>query len=282
MAGFLGFFDYEKAGVGVPKNGPRKPRFIQFWEIVWRKLGKLIQLNLLYVLMCLPIVTIGPATAGLTYVLRNFSQERHAYVIHDFFRIFKKNFKQAFIMGIIDILFVVIMGFSIYFYGAYSQENKIFLIPYYLCLCATVVFIFMHFYIYIMIVTLDLNLKQILKNAFYLTCLGIKTNLLTLLGVAAVFVPFYIAIMDLQIIYLPFVLIALVLIPFALIGLIICFNSYQYIRKYIIDPYYKERGEPNPEDSLLQSSNEGTVFNDMGGKEKPIKTKQKVKGRKIT
>ena len=71
MAGFFGLFDYSKPGKGVDKNGPQKKRFFHFFELYFRKFWKLITLNMLYVLFCIPIVTIGPATAAMTYILKN-------------------------------------------------------------------------------------------------------------------------------------------------------------------------------------------------------------------
>ena len=106
----MGLFQnsYESAGAGIAKDGPKKKPFFRFWEIVWRKLGKLVGVNLVHALFMTPGIIgiislftmkseklsyvmagfcllvqaflIGPSMAGMTKVLRNFSQERHAYV----------------------------------------------------------------------------------------------------------------------------------------------------------------------------------------------------------
>ena len=62
-------------------------------------------------------------------------------------------------------------------------------------------------------------------------------------------------------------------------GLIICFNCYPIIQKYIINPYYEQRGEVNPELTGGTSSSEESVFEDMGGKEKPVEKKKTSSGR---
>ena len=102
----MGFFNknYDKPGKGVSKNAPQKRRFFLFWELIGRKFGKIIQVNLLFILFSIPIVTIGPASAAYTYILRNFAREDHAFIWWDFIDTFKKNFKQSFVAGIIDIL----------------------------------------------------------------------------------------------------------------------------------------------------------------------------------
>jgi len=57
MAGFFGLFDYTRPGPGVDKNAPKKKPFFLFFELVGRKFGRLIFLNLLYFIAILPLLT---------------------------------------------------------------------------------------------------------------------------------------------------------------------------------------------------------------------------------
>ncbi len=53
----------------------------------------------------LPLITVGPAQAGLTYVLRNYAREEHAFLWDDFKDCALKNFKQSLaISGIISLV----------------------------------------------------------------------------------------------------------------------------------------------------------------------------------
>ena len=61
---------------------------------------------------------------------------------------------------------------------------------------------------------------------------------------------------------------------------VIVFNSYPVITKAIINPYYESRGERNPE-LPSEDENEEAVFEDMGGKEEPVKVKTKAHGKII-
>ena len=77
-------------------------------------------------------------------------------------------------------------------------------------------------------------------------------------------------------------MILLFLLPFmpaSWLGLVITFQSYPIIQKYIINPYYEQRGEVNPELAQVSASEEETVFEDMGGKEKPIEPPKKAGGK---
>lgn len=64
------FNDYMREGRGVDKGPDERPRFIVFFDILFRKFWSLIKVNLLFVLACIPVVTIGPAIAGMTKILR--------------------------------------------------------------------------------------------------------------------------------------------------------------------------------------------------------------------
>lgn len=57
MAGFFGLFDYTKPGKGVDPDAPKKHPFFLFWELIWRKLSRLILLNLIYFVCILPILS---------------------------------------------------------------------------------------------------------------------------------------------------------------------------------------------------------------------------------
>ena len=78
---FFGLFNYNKPGPGVDKGETNKNRFFHFFELYFRKFWKLLELNLLFLLCCVPIVTIGPAIAGFTYILRNYADERPTFMV---------------------------------------------------------------------------------------------------------------------------------------------------------------------------------------------------------
>lgn len=278
--GFLGFGDYDKAGPGVPKNAPQKKPFFRFWDLYLPRFWKLAGLNLLYVLCCLPIITIGPATAGFVYVLRKYSCDRYTDY-GEFFKVFKRDFKKSFVMGLVDIFLFIAAGFSLYFYYFnYQQGSKFFGAIFIMTLSITFVVIMMHFYIYLMIVLLDLKLSKIIKNSLLLVYAGFKTNLITFFIVSAVTVLLAYLFMSTTLIVWPFLIIFTVLVPISFMGFVICFNTFPIIRKFVIDPYYEERGEKNPEDVEMETDEEA-IFTDMGGKEAPINPKPKKKGKRI-
>lgn len=265
------FGNYENAGPGIPKSELEKKGIFKFFEIYFRKFWNLVLLNLIFLLFCIPIVTVGPAIAGITKVTRNFSQERPIFLWHEFVKTFKSCFKQSFVMGLIDILFTVAAFVAIPAYMNMAQQKSFFYIPFVITLSMTFIFLMMHFYIYLMIVSTNLTLGKIVKNSFILVSLGLKQSLLTLLAI------FFIVAM--LFLFLPYSSFIMPFIPFSLIALTVSFNCFPVIRKFVIQPYYEKRGEESPEFDFKKPSSEQALFEDKGGEEKPVKAVKKNKGK---
>ncbi len=248
------FGNYDVPGKGIPKAPMEKKGIFKFFEIYGRRFWKLLQLNIIYVVFCIPIVTFGPATAAMTKVARNYSQERNAFVWADFIDTFKKCFKQGFIMGLIDLFAVVAFYIAVQFYYSFAQNNSMMYIPLVITVSLMIVFFMMHFYIYLMIVSTNLKMKQILKNSLFLVSLGLKNSVFTLLAwilVALILVFSY-----------PFSQIVLLLWPLSFMCFLTAFNCYPVIRKYVIQPYYDSKGEDNPEFDYLKTNEDEVLFED--------------------
>jgi uncharacterized membrane protein YesL len=265
------FRRYDQPGMGIPKAPVEKKGFFKFIDLYSRKCWKLIQLNLLYLLALIPIVTFGPATAAMTKICRNWSQERNAFIWSDFWDAFKKNFKQSFAMGLIDIICLVGFSIAIPSYSEWAKQTTWMYIPLVICLSCCIVFFMMHFYIYIMIVSTNLSLRKIVKNAFFLVSLGVKNSLWTLIVwiVVGCFLYFF----------YPITLFIAPFWPFSFICFCGTFNCYPVIRKFVIQPYYDARGEDNPEFDYLKTDD--SIFEDRGIEE-PVSGKSTKKSKPKT
>ena len=232
----MGFFnDYQREGKGVPKE-QNTPRFLLFFQIYFRKFWNLLLLNMLYVVFCIPVVTIGPATAGLTKVLRNYAREEHAFLWGDFIEAFKKNFKQSLLYSLLDFVILGILILDLLSVG--NVPNKILMtLSLAAILFSLTVYIFMRYYVYNMMVTFHLTLWQLLKNAFIFCWTGFFRNLFltAILALITYFLGFY-----LNITLLIFVLFFLY---FTFCGLLINFMINPMIKKYMIDGYDPKTGE---------------------------------------
>ena len=71
-----------------------------FWQSMDRVFD-LCELNILWLVCCIPIVTAGPSTVAFYYAMINLVRGEEGYVHKDFFRSFKQNFKQGLLAGLL-------------------------------------------------------------------------------------------------------------------------------------------------------------------------------------
>ena len=119
------FYNYQESGSGVSKNGPKKSRIRIFFEVFGRKFWNLILINLIYGIFCIPIFTIGPATAAAFKVLKNYSIEKNAFVWSDFWKSFKEDFKVSFPLGIIYFIALGGIAIGMYIYPESMGESDL-------------------------------------------------------------------------------------------------------------------------------------------------------------
>lgn len=250
MAGFFGLFDYTKEGPGVRKDAPKKKAFFLFFEIFFRNFFKFVSINLVYVLCSLPIITGGMANAGITHVARNTAREKHSFGVSDFFETIRKNFKQSFLVGIINLIITALLGFAIWFYHeSYSQtEQTLSLIGLGISLSLALIFIIMNFYIYTLMITFSYSTKMLYKNSFKFVFVNFWKNLLCAVILAAVY-GLYIGVAflfnDIRALVIELI-IAIATLP-AFRFLLVQFFTFGSVKKYIIDPYYAEHPDADIE-----------------------------------
>lgn len=296
----MGFFgNYDTPGRGVLKTPHEKRPFFKFWEVYFRHMWHLMGLNLLYFLFTAPLIAalmgvsftgdmkwlllvvisgiMGPATAAMTRVVRNYSQERPTFMLHDFRKAFKLNLKQGLIMGYIDSIAIVSFIIGVPMYSKMAQENSIMYVPYVLCLSCMLVFFMMHFYIYQMMCSTTLTMKQILRNSLFLVSIGLKKTIYTLLASLFVIAFNYILLILPSTIALAMTL--LMFFPYTFLTFVACFNCYPVIRKYVIQPYYDKTGEKNPEDKDIDP--EEVLFEDKAAEEEAMPVQKKSRPKTI-
>ncbi len=247
MAGFFGMFDVSKPGPGVSKNEPKKKRFFLFWELYFRKFFKLIIANLLYALVSLPFVTRGLAEAGLTFVTRNYAREKHVFLPSDFFDTIKKNWKQALMTGILELVISACLIFDIVY--AWDWLNAVqgfeimpllfFAVSFFL----VVVFCYARYYLYMQIITFKLSFKQVWKNSLLLAIAGFKENIIISLALLVIYALAAVLLINFfWYVLAPLVILYVLLFP-AFRSFLIQFTIFPLIKRTIIDPYYKEHPE---------------------------------------
>lgn len=204
----MALFKYDKPGKGIDKDTPRAKGIFLYFDLLWRKLGRLIVSNFLYFITSLPILFLyyvlayaffgaimtadadpltqnqaaviatvlvatlwgtGPVSCGLDYILRNLAREEHTWVNSDFFEQSKIGFRHGIVFFLVDLVMLVCTCVSLMFYWQLSSSGGAFAIA----MTATVIAILvlytaMHFYLYQVEVTFSGGILNTYKNAFLL------------------------------------------------------------------------------------------------------------------
>lgn len=220
----LFFLDYNKEGPGVDKGAPPKVGLELFFDLFVREFTSLIKLNIYFIISCIPIVTISPAIGALTDVTMRMVQDQPSDLFYDFREAFKKNWKHSFVGGIIAVIFMFAIWFSIKFCMGSDGIIYNFMISFIVVI--TVLLGLSSIYVYPMIVKIELPLKVIFRNAFLLGIVNIKYSLITFL--------INIGLIEVSIIFMPFTLPVMLLFTFSTISFISSFCAWNGLEKYII------------------------------------------------
>lgn len=72
------------------------------------KMADLIILNFVTIIFCLPVITLGASVTAMHYVALKIVRNEECYILKAFFKSFKQNFKQATLMWLIMLAFIII------------------------------------------------------------------------------------------------------------------------------------------------------------------------------
>ncbi len=138
----------------------------------------LLTLNLLFILSCLPILTIGIAKMALYQVLLELKEEGRIGVTTTYVHALKKHFRQGLSLGIIEVL---IMGICLLDLILLSGQKLIILQGLRL-ICLAILFLttMTFFYLYPLAVKKTQPVKEHLKQAFFLAGLNFPRSFLML------------------------------------------------------------------------------------------------------
>ncbi len=200
----------------------------------------------------LTLVTFGVSTAAMTYIHRNFIRREPVDLAEDFFHCVKRNFKQSFLLGLIDfgILFVIAFDLVSYFY---SNQSFVHLMLMYLTFFLSILYLLMRPYMYLMCVTFDLKITKILKNSCILTVSGLLRNLF------CSFCALLVLILNVVVFgFIPSLGVGMLFIfTLSIAWFFQVYGAWPVIKKHMIDPFYEEKTE-------AEAENEETVFTDRG------------------
>lgn len=245
----FGFNSYTRPGKGIDKDEPEKKGIALFYDILMREFWHFCGINALFILGCLPIVTIGASYAALNSVIIKMIRDVPIYAFEDFKLGFKNNFKQ----GTIAMLINALIGVLVYIaYMFYLQEAPT--LTYFVIAVAVLLLLFGN-YVYPLLVSVELPLKGVYQNSFMIGMLCLFYSILNLVLGIGVFV--------LGVLMFPISIFYILTIGFAFSAFINCFITYKGIKRYAEPPTDIEDGEIiENTDEIIENINQIEEKND--------------------
>lgn len=125
--------DYSTPGPGISPDEPEKTGFARFLEIIQLECVTLVKLNLLFLLSCLPLVTIPPAIFAMNQVVRKMVLDQPVDCFYHYRMAFKQFWKQAYGAFFLTALPLGFAGFGAVFYLRRAAEVPLLFLPFTLC-----------------------------------------------------------------------------------------------------------------------------------------------------
>ena len=110
----------------------------------------------------------GPATAGVSYVVRNWSRDEHAFIWSDFKDAVKENWKQSVVISLITSVVPIVVYMCWRFYGELANTQIFMIIPQIIVMMLGLLWAISVTYMHPMIVSYRLKMKDLLRNSFLL------------------------------------------------------------------------------------------------------------------
>lgn len=223
----MGFFsvNYNKPGPGIEKDAPKKKGLALFFDIYLRAFWELLKLNFIFILFCIPIVTIGPACAGMSRVTMLMMREKPFFVWGDFWKGFKGEFKQSFLAGIISLLLVAGLTMGVRFYLAAAEQNPVMYAAWFILLVVGFMACMSFIYIYPLIVTVALPFVTLCKNAMLLSIVCLKQSLPAIIAIFLLGLVMFL--------FLPYTVPVILVMFFSHVSFICSFAAWPGVHKYV-------------------------------------------------
>ncbi len=156
------------------------------------RVADLMILNIVFVLCCIPIVTIGPAITAMYYVTLKMVRNEESYIVKGFFHSFKQNLRQGIV---INLILLAVAGLLYLDLGVINNNDMgiVGKIMYVLIWMAMVLYAFVFVYIYALLSRFFNTIKNTFTNALLIAIRHLPMTILlialTVCPVLIFFIP---------------------------------------------------------------------------------------------
>lgn len=143
------------------------------------KIGDMFILNLIYILSCIPVITIGASTTALYYTTLKMAENKESYVWRDYWKAFKMNLKQATAIWLVVFIGWAVIALDVLLVGGFgTQLGTVVAI---MMVIAAVFLGVLSLYVFPLLARFDNTVMRTMKNAVLIAIRHLPSTVLILL-----------------------------------------------------------------------------------------------------
>lgn len=146
------------------------------------KIADLMWLNVLTVICCLPIFTVGASLTAMNYVALKIVRNEEGYISRSFFKSFKENFKQSTIVWLVLLFLIIVLAGDFYIMNNSNIEFNI--VVQALISVSAVFLVFTALYVFPVMARFRNTIKGTVKNAFLMSIMQLPKTILMIVAYA--------------------------------------------------------------------------------------------------
>lgn len=149
-----------------------------------------VLLNALWIIFCIPIITIFPSTTALFSVARKWMTEgTDVGSIQLFLTSFKENFKKSFLIGLLWMIAGLVLYFDLSILMQIEFTGKFFV--FILFAFSALLYVFVSIYVFFVMVQYELSILHTIRNALILSVSRLLHTVLILIVIAGALIITY-------------------------------------------------------------------------------------------
>lgn len=141
------------------------------------KLCDMLFLSILWLIFCIPVITIGPANTALYYTTVKVIRRERGYITREFFKSFRINFKRGALFGILLTIIFTVLAFDLVWSLGISKSSSNGSILFGIFVAITFFIFCFSLYVFPILSRFDMKFKQLVKAALLMSIKHLPTTL---------------------------------------------------------------------------------------------------------
>jgi len=150
----------------------------KFFTVMGR-VADLMILNIVFIICCIPIVTIGSSITAMYYVTLKMTRNEESYIVKSFLKSFKENFKQSTIIWLIMLVVGIILGID--FNVLNQMDSTLVTIVHYGLYFVTFLLLLIFIYVFPVLSRFYNSIKNTFQNALLMSIRHLPYSILMIL-----------------------------------------------------------------------------------------------------